>query len=91
MIQLRSDGIDHILTLLIAERDKLNRAIEVLQGTKRRPGRPRKNPEAVLLPSLTSPPTDGRRRGMSVTARQEQSKRMKAYWQKRRKAASKKA
>jgi hypothetical protein len=33
---------DQIISLLIAERDKLNRAIEALQGTKRR-GRPPKS------------------------------------------------
>ena len=34
---------EHILALLIQERDKLNRAIEALQGTTKRPGRPPKN------------------------------------------------
>jgi hypothetical protein len=34
---------DHILDLLIAERDKLTRAIVALQGSPRRGGRPRKN------------------------------------------------
>jgi len=38
---------EHILSLLIQERDKLNRAIVLLQGTKRR-GRPPK----VLLPNI---------------------------------------
>lgn len=33
-----------ILTLLVAERDKLNRAIETLQGDAKRRGRPPKNP-----------------------------------------------
>jgi hypothetical protein len=28
---------DHIVSLLIAERDKLNRAIEALQGTAKKP------------------------------------------------------
>ena len=31
---------DHILALLIAERDKLNRAIEALSGPAKRRGRP---------------------------------------------------
>jgi hypothetical protein len=35
---------EQILTLLIAERDKLNRAIEALQGPTKRRGRPPKNP-----------------------------------------------
>ena len=83
-------AVDQILALLIAERSKLDRAIEALQGPARRRGRPPKNPVAPLLMSLTSPPTDGRRRGMSVAARKEQSKRMKEYWSKRRKVAAKK-
>ena len=33
---------EHILSLLIAERDKLNRAIEALQGPAKRRGRPPK-------------------------------------------------
>ena len=35
---------EQILALLIAERDKLNRAIEVLQGPTKRRGRPPRNP-----------------------------------------------
>lgn len=81
--------LDQILALLVAERDKLNRAIEVLQGPIRRRGRPPKNP-AALLTALTSPAPDGRRGGMSSAARKAQSKRMKLYWQKRRKQAAKK-
>jgi hypothetical protein len=34
---------EHILALLIQERDRLNRAIEALQGGARRRGRPPKN------------------------------------------------
>jgi len=70
---------EHIVALLIAERDKLNRAIEALQGAERRRGRP-----AGRAP--------GRKRGgtMSAEARAAQSARMKAYWAKRRKQAGKK-
>ena len=32
---------DHIVTILMAERDKLNRAIEALQATPTEPGNPR--------------------------------------------------
>ena len=57
---------DQIVALLIAERDRLNRAIEVLQGPIKRRGRPPKNPTAlataVALPD--SKPRRGRR-GMS--------------------------
>ncbi len=78
---------DHIVTLLIAERDKLTRAIEVLQGTKRR-GRPRKNLSVspVVLPA---PTPNGRHGGMTDAARKAQSKSMKAYWAAKKKAAAK--
>ena len=72
---------DHIVALLIEERDRLNRAIETLQGTLRRRGRPPKNP----LAAPATPPTKKRGRGMSAAARKAQSQRMKAYWAKRRK------
>lgn len=75
---------EHILALLVAERDKLNRAIEALQGPVRRRGRPPKNPLAALLPVSPSPEKK-RRGGMTDAARQAQSQRMKAYWAKRRK------
>jgi hypothetical protein len=81
--------IDQILHSLIAERDKLNRAIEALQGAVRRRGRPPKNPTAALLTTLKSPPADSRRRPMSAEARKAQSMRMREYWAKRKKAAAK--
>jgi len=37
---------EHIVALLIAERDKLDQAIEALGGGTKRRGRPRKNPSA---------------------------------------------
>jgi hypothetical protein len=40
-----------IVALLIAERDRLNRAIEVLQGPTKRRGRPPKNPVNGLVAS----------------------------------------
>jgi hypothetical protein len=79
--------IDHIVALLIAERDKLTRAIELLQGTRRR-GRPPKNPLAVIASITALAPTpNGGKGGMTASARQAQSKRMKAYWAKKRKGS----
>jgi hypothetical protein len=43
---------EHIVALLIAERDKLNRAIEALGTSVKRPGRPPKNPLAAALATL---------------------------------------
>jgi hypothetical protein len=71
---------DHILTLLIAERDKLNRAIEALQGSAKRRGRP---PKAVATAPVASTPKRKRR---SAAQRKSQAERMKAYWAKRKKA-----
>ncbi len=72
---------EHIIALLIAERDKLNRAIEVLQGAKRR-GRPPKNPLALV----GSAAPVRKARTFSAAQRKQQAARMKAYWAAKRKA-----
>jgi len=76
---------DNILTLLIAERDKLSRAIEALQGgTAKRRGRPPKNPlAAVAAPAEPKAPKKRKRR--SAAQRKAQAARMKEYWAKRKK------
>jgi hypothetical protein len=51
-----------ILTLLIAERDKLNRAIEVLQGPTKRSGRPPKNSLNSPASPEPAPPAKNKRR-----------------------------
>jgi hypothetical protein len=74
---------EHIVALLIQERDKLNRAIEALGVTLKRRGRPPKNPVSV---------TEGvpaKRKGRTPAQRKAQAKRMKAYWAKRKKEAAK--
>ena len=76
---------EHILSLLIADRDKLNRAIEALQGSVKRRGRPPKNLLAAASPAQT---TARRRRRMSAAARKAVSARMKAYWAANRKQKS---
>jgi len=73
MDRLRAPMPD-ILAILIAERDRLNRAIQALGGASpKRGGRPPKN--AAERPALKR-----RRSGMSAAARKAQSRRMKAYW-----------
>jgi hypothetical protein len=42
---------DHIVALLIAERDKLNRAIEALQGSPKLTGRPLRSEAPVIEPN----------------------------------------
>ena len=75
---------EHIIALLIAERDKLNHAIGVLQGPLKRRGRPPKNPLLAALAPTTAPAKKGKG-GRSAAARKAQSQRMKAYWAARRK------
>jgi len=71
---------EHIVALLVAERDRLNRAIEALQGPMKRRGRPPKNPDSAVLGAAPA----RQRKGMSAAARKAQSARMKEYWAKRR-------
>lgn len=68
-----------IVDMLIAERDRVDRAILALRGEKRR-GRPPKNPLAVV------PIADGRRRHRTPEQRAHQSRMMRLAW-KRKKAA----
>ena len=76
---------EHILALLIAERDRLNQAIDVLQRGSMRRGRPPKNVAA----SSHSAATPRTRAGRTTAQRRAQSKRMKEYWAKRKRADAK--
>jgi len=78
-----TDATGNVLTLLIAERDRLNQAIAILQGgtaaaAPKRRGRPpgSKNKTAVA---------PKKRGDMSDAARKAVSARMKKYWAQRRK------
>jgi hypothetical protein len=78
---------EQILTLLIAERDKLNRAIEALQGPTKRRGRPPKNP---LANAASAPvPAKRKRRKFTAAQRKAQAARMKAFWAAKKRAAKK--
>ena len=68
---------EHILELMIAERDRLNRAIEALQDSGKKRGRPTG--------------TGGGRRARTAAQNKAQSERMKAYWAKRRREQAKAA
>jgi hypothetical protein len=85
---------ENILALLVAERDKLNRAIEALQGPiKRRGRRLPKNSSPAAAPAPVAPmsaPAKKRKGGMSAAARKAQSQRMKAYWAAKRKKEGRK-
>ena len=79
---------DHILSLLITERDKLNRAIEVLQGTPRTATQPKK---AIPATEATLAPNPTRKRRWTAAMRRAAAERSKAMWAaKRRKTAAKK-
>jgi len=71
---------EHIIALLIYERDRINAAIDALQGSAKRRGRPPK--------SLSAGPTR-KKRTFSAAQRKEQAARMKLYWQKKRAAEKK--
>lgn len=81
--------MEEALKLLIAERDRLNRAIEALQGEA--------VTEAVAAPAAPAPrraraaaassgPKKRGRRSMSPEARKAVSERMRKYWAARRKS-----
>jgi hypothetical protein len=72
---------EHILALLIAERDRLTRAIDALEGG-RRGGSP-KAPSTAPQASTRKP-----RRRRSAAQRKAQSERMKNFWAQRRKKKS---
>jgi hypothetical protein len=73
---------EHILTLLVHERDKLNRVIDILQGTKQR-GLPPKN----AVPIIVSSENGGKKtRTFSTAQRKKQAARMKAYWAAKKKS-----
>ncbi|HTB11056.1 MAG TPA: hypothetical protein VK752_05785 [Bryobacteraceae bacterium] len=67
---------DHILALLIAERDKLNRAIEALQGSPKRVGRPPKAGAPVVEPNSAAP----KKRHVNAAARRKMAAAQKKRW-----------
>jgi hypothetical protein len=74
---------EHIVALLIQERDRLNKAIEALLGNSRRRGRPPKNP-------LTSEPAPAAKTPTKRKPFSAATKRKMALAQKKRWAAQKK-
>jgi hypothetical protein len=84
---------EHILSLLIAERDKLSKAIEALGGTSKPASSPKpvSSPKAVEVSAPAAAPAAKRRSRKALTPAQKKahSERMKAYWAARRKKQSK--
>ncbi len=77
-----------VLALLIEERDRLNQAIAVLQGPKRR-GRPPGSGSSVKTDAAKPAVKKRKRRTMSDDQKAVVSARMKKYWAARRKAKKK--
>jgi len=81
---------DHIIQLLVAERDRINAAIAALGGgtVPKKRGRPAKNPLADA-PDWVQPKTKPARKKRTFSAKQraEQATRMKKYWAAKKKAA----
>jgi hypothetical protein len=87
---------DHIVALLVAERDRLTRAIDALQGPAKRRGRPAGSTSKVAKAVHTSEASHAKaaaparkRRNLSPAARKAASERMKAYWAAKRKQKAK--
>lgn len=77
---------EQIVVLLIQERDRLNRAIEALQGPVKRRGRPPKD----LLPLTSngvSKKNAPKRRGWTPQQKQAAALRMKKRWAAKKKAS----
>jgi len=79
---------EQIVAMLIAERDKLERAIEALQGPAKRPGRPPQIQETAELRAPTSAPAR-KKRTFTAAQRKQQAEKMKAFWAAKRKAQAK--
>jgi hypothetical protein len=77
---------DDIVALLIAERDKLNRAIDALQGPTKRRGRPPKNALIAGVAPAAEPAPKRKKRTFTAVQRKEQAARMKRYWAAKKKA-----
>lgn len=78
-----TDVTNSAVEMLIAERDRIDQAIRLLQG--RAPAATTAKPKAAK--------TTGKRRGrppLTEEARKAQSEKMKAYWAARKKKAAKK-
>jgi hypothetical protein len=95
-VTISSMPTDHIVALLIAERDKLSRAIEALTGPTKRRGRPPKKPLAVTtsaadLATLNAAPAPAKkgRRKFTAAQRAAAAERMRQRWAAKKKAEAK--
>jgi hypothetical protein len=78
---------EHILSLLIAEREKLNKAIEALSGAPKAVSVAK--PVEVFAPAAVAPVKKRKRKALSPAQKKAHSERMKAFWAARRKKQAK--
>jgi hypothetical protein len=76
---------EHIVQLLIQERDRLSRAIEALQGPVKRRGRPPKN-SAMPAPVVEAPK---KRKPFSAATKRKMARAQKKRWAAKNAAAEK--
>ena len=82
---------ESIVALLISERDKLNRAIEALDGTKAHSAARQETQvaaSAAVAPAPAIAPAK-KKRVWTAANRKAHTERMKSYWAAKRKAAKK--
>jgi hypothetical protein len=80
---------EQILALLIAERDKLNRAIEALAGPAKRRGRPPKNLLVEAATAAIPSTAKKKRRQFTAVQREAAAERMRQRWAAKKKAEAK--
>jgi hypothetical protein len=86
---------EHIIALLIEERDKLDLAIDALSGSEQRRGRPSSDDHAVAAGTAVAvvaplpPVSSKRKRTFTAAQRKAQAEKMKLYWAAKRKNEAK--
>ena len=80
---------EHIISLLIAERDKLNKAIEALGGTAPRAAATPKPVEAPATAPSAPAKKNAARKQLTSAQKKAHSDRMKAFWAAKRKKSAK--
>jgi hypothetical protein len=78
---------EHILSLLIAEREKLNKAIDALGGAPKPVASPK--PVKAFTPTAVTPVETKTRKALTAVQKKAHSDRMKEYWAARRKKTAK--
>jgi hypothetical protein len=85
---------DQIVSLLIAERDRIQAALDLLQGPTKKRGRPRKDTPPAWVTSnklpVTAPAAEKparKKRIISPAQRKRQAEKMRLYWKNKKKAA----